>query len=132
MLTLFAESDLGIEELLERSAKLDALVLDPSVAESKEELELSFYLAKKSLSKKSALAKKMKYEFLLWLTGKTDIRSAMKKSTPKNANELLIMILSGKKEHVLKTLGANEKKKTLKKIADQLRLEEISLSRIKN
>jgi tRNA threonylcarbamoyladenosine modification (KEOPS) complex Cgi121 subunit len=132
MIVLFAKSELEIKELLERSAGLDALVLDPLVAMSKEELELGFHLSKKTLLKKSCLAKKMKYEFMLWLTGKTDIRSAMEKSAPKNADDLLIVIFSGKKEHVLKSLRANEKKGTLKAGADPLRLENISLSRIKN
>jgi tRNA threonylcarbamoyladenosine modification (KEOPS) complex Cgi121 subunit len=132
MIVLFAKSELGLSELLERSARLDALVVDPSVAGSIEELNLAFHLAKKSILKKRSLAKKLKYEFLLWLTGKTDIRSAMKKSAPKNAKDLLIVIFSGTKEHVLKTLRANEVKKSLEKNADSLRIEEISLSRIRN
>ena len=132
MMVLFAKSRLGAEELMTRTRGLDALVLDPSITESNEELELSFHLAKKSLLKKSSLAKKLKYEFLLWLTGKTDIKSALKKSAPKNADDLLIVLFSGKEEHVLKTLGAKEKRKSLKKEADALRLEEISLSRIRN
>jgi len=132
MIVLFAKSELGLSELLERSAGLDALVLDPLVAESKEELELSFHLSKKTLLKKRSLAKKMKYEFMLWLTGKTDIRSAMKKSAPKNAKDLLIVIFGEEKNSVLNALGAKQKKKSLKKEADALRLEEISLSRIKN
>ena len=132
MMAFLAESALCVGELLKRSGGMEALVLDPSAAESLEELELALHLARKSFGAKTALAKKLKYEFLLWLTGKTDIKSAMVKSAPKDPGNLLIVLLGGSKAHVLKELEAREKKKALKKNADALRLEEISLSRIKN
>ncbi|MEM3075738.1 MAG: hypothetical protein QW590_02855, partial [Candidatus Bilamarchaeaceae archaeon] len=51
-------------------------------ARSKEEFYLAYLLAKLAFKNKKNIAKKFKYEFLLWLTGKRDIRSALAVSEP--------------------------------------------------
>jgi len=132
MMAFFAESRLGAGELQERAAKLDALVLDPSIARSEEALELAWHLSGKSIRRGTSISKKPKYEFLLWLSGKTDIKSALAQSAPKDPKDILIVLFNEEKKHALEALGAKEKKKTLKKGADPLELEGISLSRIKN
>lgn len=132
MIVLFAQSPLSIADIIKRSGPLDALVLAPSCAQSMEELELAHQLAKRCFESENNIANRFKYEFLLWLTGKTDIKSAMAKSVPKEKSELLIVVFGEDRQHVLKTLDAKEKKKEPAKRSDPLRLEEISLSRIKN
>ena len=132
----FAKSRLQIYELRKKSDALDLLILDPHAVKAEEELTLAFHLANKSFGNKRAIAKKFKYEFLLWLTGKTDIKSSMKKSEPKDAGELLVVCFGKEtKKELLEELGSselNERKFVLNKIADPLQLEEISLSRVKN
>ena len=132
MMAFFAESRLGAGELQERAAKLDALVLDPSIARSGEALELAWHLSGKSIRNGTAISRKRKYEFLLWLSGKTDIRSALAQSAPKDPKDILIVVFDGKKAPVLEAIEAEEKEKSLKRGADSLELEGISLSRIKN
>jgi tRNA threonylcarbamoyladenosine modification (KEOPS) complex Cgi121 subunit len=132
MLVFFARSALQTEAILSRSGTLDALVLAPSCAQSMEELELAGHLAKGCFERKTSIANNFRYEFLLWLTGKTDIKSAMAKAVPKDAGELLIISFGEDKRHILAALDAKESKKTLPLRGGALRLEEISLSRIKN
>jgi len=107
----------------------DALLLNPDIVKSSEELELAKKLADDSFSKKN-IAKKFKYEFLLWLTGKTDIKSAMKSSYPENPKNMLLVVFKGSPEKIIKTLKAAKKPLKLKKNAEPLDIERISLSRI--
>ncbi len=132
MIAFAARSPLPVPELLRRSEPLDALVLDPSCAQSAEELELARHLAERSFGKKGGIASKFRYEFLLWLTGKTDIRSAMTKSRPKDNEKILIVSFEKNCPRVLKSLEAEETGTVLAPRASPLRLEEISLSRIRN
>ncbi len=108
----------------------DALLIEPSIAQSKEELTLAEFLTKKSFDDNKNIAKKFKYEFLLWLTGKRDIKSAMKVSEPNCSEALLILFEKKDKQKLLKALNAKEKKFKLKENADALALEKISLSRL--
>ncbi len=132
MIVLFAKSALPVSDIMKRSGPLDALALEPSCVHSMEELELAQHLAKRCHERKTNLANKFKYEFLLWLTGKTDIKSAMAKIAPKDSNELLIVAFGEDGERVLKALDAKENKKSLPRRGDPLRLEDMSLSRIRN
>lgn len=108
----------------------DAILVELSIVQSKEELTLAEFLAEKSFLDKKNIAKKFKYEFLLWLTGKRDIKSAMKISEPNDSEALLILFEKKDKQKLLKALNAKEKKFKLKENADALALERISLSRI--
>lgn len=132
MMVLIARSALPAVDIIRRSGPLDALVLAASCALSMEELELAHHLAKRCVERKANIANLFKYEFLLWLTGKTDIKSAIVKSAPKGGGELLIVSFGEDKRHILRVLDAKESKKSISKRGDPLRLEEISLSRIKN
>jgi tRNA threonylcarbamoyladenosine modification (KEOPS) complex Cgi121 subunit len=86
-----------------------------------EEIELAYHLAKKSFAGKKNIARKFKYEFLLWLSGTRDIKNAMKKTAPEKGKPFLLIVFSGQMKG---------EKPALKKTADPLRLERISLSRI--
>ena len=130
MMTLFIEYKLDSEAALKACDCFNALLIEPSIVQSKEELNLAEFLSKRSFEKKKNIAKKFKYEFLLWLTGKRDIKSAMKVSEPKNDSAVLILFEGKDKRKMLKALNAKEKKLDLKKEADALALERISLSRI--
>ncbi len=101
----------------------EELVIDPARVASEEELELAHLLARDAFRKKRNVAKQFRYEFLLWLSGKTDIKSALRwAGHPKDG----IKIAFGK----VKMSFSSPKK--LRKKAEPLELERISLSRIKN
>ncbi len=89
-------------------------------AESMEEIRLAYHLAVEAFKNNTNIAKKPKYEFLLWLAHTRDIKNAIKKTAPGKGGMLLILF-SGK---------IDGKAAKLKENADPLRLEEISLSRI--
>jgi len=100
----------------------DAVLINPEKVESMEEMELAYFLAKKSFKNKKNIAKKFKYEFLLWLSGKTDIKSALEYFRTSKKQKLLVLF---KGEMKLK-------KAKLEKTAEPLDIERISLGRIKN
>lgn len=122
------KSESSLEEIDKKLANEQAVVLSLNSIESMEEIKLAEYLAKKSFKNKKNIAKKFKYEFLLWLSGKRDIKSALENTKPKE-NKMFIVIFSESK-NILKKLGITSKAAGLKKRADPLTLERISLSRI--
>lgn len=111
----------------------NALIVNSSLVESLLELRLAEYLSNSSFRQKTNLAKKFKYEFLLWLTGKRDIRSAMSVAINHPSREFMLFYF-GKGKSGLNLLM---KKLQAKKLPDQLthdfnpiRLEKISVSRV--
>jgi len=70
------------KDLHSRLDKLDAVAICSDAAGSLEEFELAHHLAQRAFANKTNIAKKLKYEFLLWLSAKTDITSAMKATSP--------------------------------------------------
>lgn len=107
----------------------EAAVIEP--AYSIEEIKLAAYLAEKSFKGKRNIAKKKKYEFLLWLSGKTDLKSAFRITNPKG-DRMALVVFSGSKRGILEKLEAENIKMSLQEKADPLDIERISLSRIKN
>lgn len=131
MIVAFISSALSKRELLESAAELDILMLNPNVVKSWGELWLAAALAKKAFIEKRNIAKSMRFEFLLWLTGTRDIKMALKKSTfTSNKHILLVSFDRRSRAKILRALKAKERKLTLKKRSDPIRLENISLSRI--
>ena len=127
------KSTLGPAALCGALGKLDAVAVRTGAVESLEEFELASYLAERSFAKKTNIARKPTYEFLLWLAGKNDIDSAMKELSPREGeSEFFVVVFSdaGKTE-ILRGLDAEEKPLGLKKKCEALRLERISLSRVK-
>ncbi len=100
----------------------DAVALREDVVKSEEEIKLAYHLAELSFKNGKNIAKKFKYEFLLWLTGKTDIKSALSVSEPKG-KECIAIIFRDEK--------IKGKKPGLNKRAEPLDIEKISLSRIR-
>ncbi len=105
-----------------RKSSSGDLLINPEKVHSMEELELAYLLTKDSFRKKRNIARKFRYEFLLWLSGKTDIKSAVKWAEPASKEALLILFEGSRKLKPAK----------LKKRAEPLNLERISLSRIRN
>jgi|GEM_PF-540214 len=130
MMIFRISSALPAKEIREMLADEEALIIRKDFVQSEEELMLAFHLAKKTLEKKRNIAKKLKYEFLLWLSGRTDIKSAIRSTDAKDSKDILLIVLSGKK-NILEKLQAKEKPLKLKKRAEPLALERISLGRIK-
>jgi len=147
------------EKKLQRELdRLDALAIRADAVESLEELELSEHLAREAFERKRNIARKPKYEFLLWLAAKTDIKSAMEATWPgkpetlhgrnnrgdrsapteqcegsertERCEFLLVLFSDAKPDAVCRMLDAHELPLGLKKSGDPLRLERISLSRI--
>ncbi len=101
-----------------------AIAVSPAAVSSMEEVQLAYVLAKKAFESGKNIAKKFKFEFLLWLTGRTDINSALNAAAPKTGDFFVIAFRR------MRLAGA--RKAGLKKKAEPLALERISLSRIKN
>ena len=121
------ESELSMEELCKCLDKLDEVVLRPDMVGSLEELELAFHLARTAFQKKTNIARKLKYEFLLWLSGTRDINSAMKRTLPEGKEFLLVAFSDiGKLPAKLKA----KQRICLRAHGNPLRLERISLSRL--
>ena len=100
----------------------DAVLINMEKVNSMEELELAYLLAQKSFKNKKNIAKKFKYEFMLWLSGKTDISSAINYFKTPGKQKILILFKGQMKLKPAK----------LEKTAETLDIERISLSRIKN
>ena len=115
---------------MEKLAMADALIVSPLVVSSKKQLLLALYLAKRAFEDKTNVARDFRLEFLLWLSAKTDIKSAVSTSQPKG-KEALLVIFSGTKKKILEKLHAEEiKEKKLGSEIDPIALEKISLGRI--
>jgi len=105
------------------------LLLDASKVRSEEELLLAARLAKKSTEEKRAISRSRTVEFLLWLSGKTDIRSAFSSFGAKSPKHMLVVSFGPGKKELVSLLRLKPGKKKLKKDAVMERIEEISLSR---
>lgn len=129
MLVVRGESKLSGEELLKRAMRKKILLLNPEKAGSLEELELAYALAKKSIAEGKAIGKSMETEFVLWLAGKRDIRRAFEEIGWKSGEVIAVGFGMGKKEMVAE-LEMKEKELGLKRDAEAMAIEKISLSRI--
>lgn len=129
MLVVRGESRLGAEELLRIAMEKRILLLNPEKVSSLEELELAYALAKKSLEDGTAISKNLEIEFVLWLAGKRDIRRAFEEIGWKKGELIAVAFGIGKKE-LISELELKEKKLGLKKEAEAMAIEKISLSRI--
>lgn len=132
MLYAFIGFSLPLGRALRVCDGFDAMLIRPSIARSEDEFALAEFLAARSFRQGKNIARKFRYEFLLWLTGKTDIQSAMRISAPDSGEAILIMFHKEDKKRLLSGLLAKEKKLRLARMADSVRLENISLSRIRD
>lgn len=126
-------SELDAKHLCNALDELDAIAIRKDFVKSSEELRLASYLAEKAIKNKKNIGKQLRYEFLLYLAGKTDIKSAMKLTTPSSdEREILLVVFSNANESgIKKQLKAKSLKLNLAKDADPLDLERISISRVK-
>ena len=124
-------SSLSVERINKILENEEAVVISSSIIELEFQIKLADYLSKSSFELKTNIANKFKYEFLLWLTGKRDIKSAMAVSLPKGSDELFIVIFEDKSaKKILSTISAKPEKSILKKHFDSIRLDNISTSRV--
>ncbi|MFH1520871.1 MAG: KEOPS complex subunit Cgi121 [Candidatus Micrarchaeota archaeon] len=110
--------------------KFDAVAVRTGVIMSIEELRLADYLAKQAFTNKKNIANKFKYEFLLWLAGKRDIKSAIEETNP-NENTFIVIVFSGDADHILEVIDAKKLELKIKKDAEPSSIEKIALSRLK-
>ena len=129
MLAFPASSALPLNEALKKLGKKPVLLLDASKIQSEEELLLADRLARKAIKGKRAISRSPTVEFLLWLSGKTDIKSAFSSFGAKSPKKMLIVSFGSTKKELTSLLQLKLGKKKLKKGATTERIEEISLSR---
>lgn len=113
-------------------AALDSLDAVAVKEMSLDEFELADHLAKRSFDDKTAIARVYRYEFLLWLSGKRDIKSAMRETGPSEHRFVVAVFSDSSEKDVLSALDARILKNNLPLKAEPLALEKISLSRVKN
>ncbi|MBU0590846.1 hypothetical protein KKF81_00455 [Candidatus Micrarchaeota archaeon] len=118
-----------IDELDKIIQGLDAVAINPDLIESLDEIDLAYHLAKASFDNNKNIGKKLKYEFLLWLSCTRDIKNALKKTAPHSTKDFILIMFSGKFALVHKMIGKKKPLK-LKKKGSPTRLEKISLARI--
>ncbi len=134
MLVMRVRSALEGEALREALDSIGAAALRPDAAPSVQEIRLAHHLAERALAKKTNVARSLRMEFLLWLTGRTDIRSAASASFP-DGQDFLVVVLpergaAPRPAEVCSRLTAKELPLGLSEEAEPLALERISLSRI--
>jgi len=129
MIFIQGSSKLSKEALLSIAEKEGILLLNPKKLNSEQELLLAEKLTKNAIEEKRNLAKKQEKEFLLWLTAKKDISSALKEYGFQTPKQLLLISFQKTKAQLIKLFQLTETKLTLKKKATQLEIEKISLSR---
>jgi len=142
MLIVRGESRLGAEELLRRAMRKKIILLDAGKVGSVEELELAHELAKKSIADGTGISKNMEIEFVLWLSGKKDIRRAFEEvgfdrrpdiwgGGQRGAGKEFVAVSFGMgKKEIIAELEMKEKKLGLGKEAGWEAVERISLGRI--
>lgn len=127
-----ARSSLDKKALLMALEEIDAIAIGTGAVEAEEEADLALHLAEGAFADKTNIARKLRYEFMLWLSGKRDIRSAMEATATKEGEGFFLAVFSDADEgDALEALDAIKLPLGLKKKADPLRLERISLSRIR-
>jgi hypothetical protein len=139
MLILKLRSGLSGERLRKALDSLGAVAVRPGVAGAMREFMLAGHLAGRAFQKKANIARQMRFEFLLWLTGRTDIRSAMEAASPDGGEFFVILFpkhgtRNRKPETpdiVCRALEARKLPPGLPEEAEPLALERISLSRIR-
>jgi tRNA threonylcarbamoyladenosine modification (KEOPS) complex Cgi121 subunit len=131
MLAVFGSSDLSREELEKKARKEGVLPINPKKVNSEEELLLADALAIAAMKEGRNIAKKEEAEFLLWLSAKTNIKSAFKAYSFKTPKELLLISLNEKhsKPLLLELFRIKEEKPGPSKAATPKEIERISLSR---
>ncbi|MBI5051162.1 hypothetical protein HZC08_00215 [Candidatus Micrarchaeota archaeon] len=123
-------SELPSNELLALAKENPSLLLNPNKIDSIQCIKLSEYLTINSFKNKTNIAKSFELEFLLWLSGKMDIRRAFELLSFTSNRSILIISSRGNKKSLLKLLNAKELKLNLNETSGPLLLEAISLSRI--
>jgi tRNA threonylcarbamoyladenosine modification (KEOPS) complex Cgi121 subunit len=134
MRVLRIETELGGKALHEALDSCDAVMVRDGACTSMEELALAEHLAESAFAAKTNIARSLRYEFLLWISGRRDIRSAMEATAPgEGARDFFVISFSSAGEReILRALGAEKKALGLGEKAEPLALERISLSRVKN
>src|SRR5512143_3220256 len=117
------------KELHARLDGMDSVAVSSRAVGSVEEIMLAHHLAAAAFGKGEGIAKKLRYEFLLWLSGKRDIRSAMDATAP-DGGEMIVVSFCGAAD-VAGSLSGRELPLGLPEEGDPLALERISLSRVR-
>ena len=123
-------SALSKTQIAEKSKILGFLPVSARLVRSHDQLELAHLLAKRSFNSKTNLAKVFELEFLLWLSGETDIRQALSKNGFSPRDFFLIWFKKQNKNKLLRELRAKERPLALETSSPELYLEEVSLGRV--
>lgn len=129
MKILRLSSSLPKDTLLAKCKELGTVAVSPSLVHSEEEIRLAAFLAERTLAQGTNIAKSMELEFLLWLSGETDLRKAFAKNDFRSEDFILVQSGKAGRRGILEALSAVEKPLALRKRATGLELERISTSR---
>ncbi|MBN2122577.1 hypothetical protein JW721_06010 [Candidatus Micrarchaeota archaeon] len=132
MLAVFGSSDLSAQELEKKAKGEGILLINPKKVNCLEELNLAEALSSAAIREGRNIAKKEEAEFLLWLSAKTNIKSAFDSHSFKTPKELLLVSLNKKhsKPRLLELFMMKEEQPELREEATPDEIEGISLSRI--
>ena len=120
------------KELHEALDAIEGVALRMGLVASPEEIELAMHLTEKAFANKTNIARSRRLEFLLWICGKTDIKSAMESSSTRKGEDFLVVVFSDiKTGEIAEKLKAKALPLGLATKANPLALERISLSRVK-
>lgn len=113
---------------------LDAVALRDGVVGSREEFALAAYLCGRAFETKTNIARSPRLEYMLWLCGRRDIKSAMESCGPKEEeNEFIVAVFSAaSEERIIGALHGKKRPLGIPEKAQPLDLERISLSRVRN
>ncbi len=130
MIFIRGSSKLTKLQLLKLAENSGTLLLSPDKINSEEELLLAERLTKDAIREKRNTAKKREKEFLLWLSARTDISSALKLYSFQSPKDILLISFAKTKPQLKKLFQLKQNPLKLRKKATPLEIEKISLSRI--
>src|SRR3989338_7777466 len=112
MIACKISSKLPLGGIFKSISAYSAVVVNPFLCKSRQQILIAEHLAKSSFRKKTNIARDFKLEFLLWLTGKRDIKSAMQAANPKGKEMFLILFNRNEKlkSRIINELTAKELK----------------------
>jgi tRNA threonylcarbamoyladenosine modification (KEOPS) complex Cgi121 subunit len=118
-------------QIIDAATSNGVLLLNPKNVDSLQSLRLAHHLANSTFEQKTNIASKFHLEFLLWLSGKKDIRSALDGMLFDAGRDIIAVCFDAEAfDKFMKETGAKALALKLKENSDAMELERISLSRI--
>lgn len=119
------------KQVIDAATPSGVLLLNPKKVDSLQSLRLAHHLASSTFKQKTNIASKFELEFLLWLAGKKDIRSALEWMLFEDERNIIAVCFDEREFwRFMKQSDAKPIPLKLKESSDSIELERISLGRI--